>query len=136
MHCSTACSHEMSLCTELPLILFDCEFGGEVDWVYEADCHEDNIQHLQQTWAQHAIKYVCLFISLALSASQILILLTCYNACFVCCCAMHFAFPIGSINFCVVMKCAIAQCYCCDGTVLLQYSAMVAQCYCYDSTVL
>ena len=69
-HCSIACSHEMSLCTELPLILFDCEFGGEVDWVYEADCHEDNIQHLQQTWAQHAIKYVCLFISLALSTSQ------------------------------------------------------------------
>lgn len=44
--------------TELPLVLYDCDFGEELEWVFEADWHEDNIRHLQQLWAQHAIKYV------------------------------------------------------------------------------
>ena len=46
---------------ELPLVLFDCDFGDDLEWVYEADWHEDNIRHLQQMWAQHAIRSVCLF---------------------------------------------------------------------------
>lgn len=43
---------------ELPLVLFDCDFGDDLEWVYEADWHEDNIRHLQQMWAQHAIRFV------------------------------------------------------------------------------
>ena len=40
-------------------MLFDCDFGDDLEWVYEADWHEDNIRHLQQMWAQHAIRFVC-----------------------------------------------------------------------------
>jgi tRNA pseudouridine38/39 synthase len=37
-------------------VLYDCEFGNDLEWVYEADWHEDNIRHLQHMWAQHAIR--------------------------------------------------------------------------------
>nr|KAG5692069.1 hypothetical protein BaRGS_021501 [Batillaria attramentaria] len=47
---------QYSMASELPLVLFDCDFGDDLEWVYEADWHEDNIRHLQQMWAQHAIR--------------------------------------------------------------------------------
>lgn len=47
---------QYSMASELPLMLFDCDFGDDLEWVYEADWHEDNIRHLQQMWAQHAIR--------------------------------------------------------------------------------
>ncbi|XP_046362072.1 tRNA pseudouridine(38/39) synthase-like [Haliotis cracherodii] len=47
---------QYTMASEIPLVLFDCDFGDDVEWVYEADWHEDNIRHLQQLWAQHAVK--------------------------------------------------------------------------------
>ncbi|KAK7093454.1 uncharacterized protein [Littorina saxatilis] len=47
---------QYSMASELPLVLFDSDFGDDLEWVYEADWHEDNIRHLQQMWAQHAIR--------------------------------------------------------------------------------
>ncbi|PVD36686.1 hypothetical protein C0Q70_03672 [Pomacea canaliculata] len=47
---------QYTMASELPLVLYDCDFGEELEWVFEADWHEDNIRHLQQLWAQHAIK--------------------------------------------------------------------------------
>ncbi|CAI9741177.1 pseudouridine(38 39) synthase-like [Octopus vulgaris] len=48
---------QYNMASELPLVLFDCHFSEEdLDWVIEADCHEENIRHFQKVWAQHAIK--------------------------------------------------------------------------------
>ncbi|KAH9504417.1 tRNA pseudouridine synthase 3 [Bulinus truncatus] len=47
---------QYAMASELPLVLFDCDFGDNLEWIYEADWHEDNIRHLQQLWAQHTIK--------------------------------------------------------------------------------
>ncbi|GFO26242.1 tRNA pseudouridine synthase [Plakobranchus ocellatus] len=47
---------QYSMASELPLVLFDCEYDDDLDWVYEADWHEDNIRHFQQIWAQHTVK--------------------------------------------------------------------------------
>ncbi|VDI63650.1 vesicle-associated membrane protein 3 [Mytilus galloprovincialis] len=44
------------MASELPLNLFDCEFSDDIEWIYEADWHEENIRHLQQMWAQHAVR--------------------------------------------------------------------------------
>ncbi|XP_063409480.1 uncharacterized protein LOC134692826 [Mytilus trossulus] len=47
---------QYSMASELPLNLFDCEFSDDIEWIYEADWHEENIRHLQQMWAQHAVR--------------------------------------------------------------------------------
>uniref|UniRef100_A0A0B6ZLI0 tRNA pseudouridine synthase n=2 Tax=Arion vulgaris TaxID=1028688 RepID=A0A0B6ZLI0_9EUPU len=47
---------QYTMASELPLVLFDCEFGDDLEWIYEADWHEENIRHLQQMWAQYTIK--------------------------------------------------------------------------------
>ncbi|XP_012946059.1 uncharacterized protein LOC101858380 [Aplysia californica] len=47
---------QYTMASELPLVLFDCDFGDDLEWVYEADWHEDNIRHLQQMWAQHSVR--------------------------------------------------------------------------------
>ncbi|CAL1543678.1 unnamed protein product [Lymnaea stagnalis] len=47
---------QYTMASELPLVLFDCDFGDDLEWIYEADWHEDNIRHLQMMWAQHTVK--------------------------------------------------------------------------------
>ena len=47
---------QYTMASELPLVLFDCEYNDELEWMYEADWHEDNIKHLQSMWAQHQVK--------------------------------------------------------------------------------
>ncbi|XP_048751243.1 uncharacterized protein LOC125662947 isoform X2 [Ostrea edulis] len=47
---------QYTMASELPLNLFDAEFAADVEWIYEADWHEENIKHLQQVWAQHTIR--------------------------------------------------------------------------------
>ncbi|KAL5015313.1 hypothetical protein ScPMuIL_009583 [Solemya velum] len=47
---------QYNMASEVPLVLFDSQFGNDLEWIYEADWHEDNIRHLQQLWAQHAVK--------------------------------------------------------------------------------
>ncbi|XP_078335395.1 uncharacterized protein LOC111134441 isoform X4 [Crassostrea virginica] len=47
---------QYTMASELPLNLFDAEFAADVEWIYEADWHEENIKHLQQIWAQHIIR--------------------------------------------------------------------------------
>lgn len=47
---------QYTMASELPLVLFDCEFSDDVEWIYEADWHEENIRHLQQIWAHHTVR--------------------------------------------------------------------------------
>ncbi|XP_060066721.1 uncharacterized protein LOC132547004 [Ylistrum balloti] len=47
---------QYTMASELPLVLFDCEFADDVEWIYEADWHEENIRHLQQIWAHHTVR--------------------------------------------------------------------------------
>ncbi|XP_055864792.1 uncharacterized protein LOC106070325 [Biomphalaria glabrata] len=47
---------QYTMASELPLVLFDCDFDDNLEWIYEADWHEENIRHLQQIWAQHTIR--------------------------------------------------------------------------------
>ncbi|XP_061162846.1 uncharacterized protein LOC133172055 isoform X2 [Saccostrea echinata] len=47
---------QYTMASELPLNLFDAEFAADMEWIYEADWHEENIKHLQQIWAQHIIR--------------------------------------------------------------------------------
>ncbi|XP_078508801.1 tRNA pseudouridine(38/39) synthase isoform X2 [Lissotriton helveticus] len=49
------CKPQYSMAIELPLVLYDCEFE-DVQWIYEADVQEFNVTHLQQLWANHAVK--------------------------------------------------------------------------------
>ncbi|XP_052820862.1 tRNA pseudouridine(38/39) synthase-like [Mya arenaria] len=47
---------QYNMSSDAPLCLYDADFGGEFEWVYEAECHEDNLTSLQQLWAEHSIK--------------------------------------------------------------------------------
>ncbi|RUS72416.1 hypothetical protein EGW08_019821, partial [Elysia chlorotica] len=47
---------QYNMASEIPLNLFDCEYDEDLEWVYEADWHEENIRHFQQMWAQHTVK--------------------------------------------------------------------------------
>ncbi|KAJ8320174.1 hypothetical protein KUTeg_001761 [Tegillarca granosa] len=48
---------QYTMSSEIPLVLYDAEFGDDVvEWIYEADWHEENIRHLQQMWAQHSVR--------------------------------------------------------------------------------
>ncbi|KAL8572427.1 hypothetical protein ACOMHN_000574 [Nucella lapillus] len=47
---------QYSMASELPLVLYDCDYADDLEWVYEADWHEDNIRHLQHMWAQHTVR--------------------------------------------------------------------------------
>ncbi|KAJ1126210.1 hypothetical protein NDU88_004618 [Pleurodeles waltl] len=49
------CKPQYSMAVEFPLVLYDCKFE-DVQWIYEADVHEFNMTHLQQLWANHAVK--------------------------------------------------------------------------------
>ncbi|KAH3818492.1 hypothetical protein DPMN_120213 [Dreissena polymorpha] len=47
---------QFNIASDIPLCLYDADFGDQFEWVYEADWQEDNIKCLQQLWAEHAIK--------------------------------------------------------------------------------
>ncbi|NXX20279.1 PUS3 synthase, partial [Podargus strigoides] len=46
---------QYSMAVEFPLILYDCEFEN-LQWHYDREVQEFNVTHLQQLWANHAIK--------------------------------------------------------------------------------
>ncbi|XP_032140919.1 tRNA pseudouridine(38/39) synthase [Sapajus apella] len=46
---------QYSMAVEFPLVLYDCKFEN-VKWIYDQEAQEFNITHLQQLWANHAVK--------------------------------------------------------------------------------
>ncbi|XP_074783421.1 tRNA pseudouridine(38/39) synthase isoform X2 [Athene noctua] len=44
-----------SMAVEFPLVLYDCEFEN-LQWLYDREVQEFNVTHLQQLWANHAVK--------------------------------------------------------------------------------
>ncbi|KAL8173772.1 UNVERIFIED_CONTAM: tRNA pseudouridine synthase 3 [Gekko kuhli] len=46
---------QYSMAVEFPLVLYDCEFEN-LKWIYDREVQEFNVTHLQQLWANHAIK--------------------------------------------------------------------------------
>ncbi|KAF1469933.1 tRNA pseudouridine(38/39) synthase, partial [Eudyptula minor novaehollandiae] len=46
---------QYSMAVEFPLVLYDCEFEN-LQWLYDREVQEFNITHLQQLWADHAVK--------------------------------------------------------------------------------
>ncbi|XP_048368834.1 tRNA pseudouridine(38/39) synthase [Sphaerodactylus townsendi] len=46
---------QYSMAVEFPLVLFDCEFEN-INWIYDHEVQEFNVSHLQQLWANHAVK--------------------------------------------------------------------------------
>lgn len=43
------------MAVEFPLVLYDCAFAN-LRWLYDRDVQTFNVTHLQQLWAQHAVK--------------------------------------------------------------------------------
>lgn len=43
------------MAVEFPLVLYDCEFEN-LQWIYDREVQEFNVTHLQQLWANHAVK--------------------------------------------------------------------------------
>ncbi|XP_009467878.1 PREDICTED: tRNA pseudouridine(38/39) synthase [Nipponia nippon] len=46
---------QYSMAVEFPLVLYDCEFEN-LQWLYDREVQEFNVTHLQQLWANHAVK--------------------------------------------------------------------------------
>ncbi|XP_009680225.2 tRNA pseudouridine(38/39) synthase isoform X1 [Struthio camelus] len=46
---------QYSMAVEFPLVLYDCEFEN-IQWLYDREVQEFNVTHLQQLWANHAVK--------------------------------------------------------------------------------
>lgn len=46
---------QYSMAVEFPLVLYDCKFEN-IKWIYDPEVQEFNVTHLQQLWANHAIK--------------------------------------------------------------------------------
>ncbi|XP_071625269.1 tRNA pseudouridine(38/39) synthase [Heliangelus exortis] len=46
---------QYSMAVEFPLVLYDCEFEN-LQWFYDPEVQEFNITHLQQLWANQAVK--------------------------------------------------------------------------------
>lgn len=44
-----------SMAVEFPLVLYDCKFES-IKWIYDREVHEFNVTHLQQQWANQAVK--------------------------------------------------------------------------------
>lgn len=44
-----------SMAVEFPLVLYDCKFEN-IKWIYDHEVQEFNVTHLQQLWANHAVK--------------------------------------------------------------------------------
>ncbi|XP_060594802.1 uncharacterized protein LOC132749124 isoform X2 [Ruditapes philippinarum] len=47
---------QFNMSSEIPLCLYDADFGDEFEWIHEAYWHEDNIKTLQQIWAEHTVQ--------------------------------------------------------------------------------
>lgn len=43
------------MAVEFPLVLYDCKFES-IKWIYDREVHEFNVTHLQQQWANQAVK--------------------------------------------------------------------------------
>ncbi|XP_004641452.1 tRNA pseudouridine(38/39) synthase [Octodon degus] len=46
---------QYSMAVEFPLVLYDCKFEN-VKWLHDQEVQEFNVTHLQQLWANHAVK--------------------------------------------------------------------------------
>ncbi|XP_007539400.1 tRNA pseudouridine(38/39) synthase [Erinaceus europaeus] len=46
---------QYSMAVEFPLVLYDCKFDN-IKWIYDREVQEFNVTHLQQLWANHAVK--------------------------------------------------------------------------------
>ncbi|NXN99915.1 PUS3 synthase, partial [Rhinopomastus cyanomelas] len=46
---------QYSMAVEFPLVLYDCEFEN-LQWLYDRQVQEFNVTHLQQLWADQAVK--------------------------------------------------------------------------------
>ncbi|EHB06515.1 tRNA pseudouridine synthase 3 [Heterocephalus glaber] len=46
---------QYSMAVEFPLVLYDCKFEN-IKWIYDQVVQEFNVTHLQQLWANHAVK--------------------------------------------------------------------------------
>ncbi|XP_062995142.1 tRNA pseudouridine(38/39) synthase [Elgaria multicarinata webbii] len=46
---------QYSMAVEFPLVLYACEFEN-IQWIYDRKVQEFNVTHLQQLWANHAVK--------------------------------------------------------------------------------
>jgi len=46
---------QYNMASEYPLVLYDCLFDG-VEWIYERDFNEPNVDRLQQTWTKKAVQ--------------------------------------------------------------------------------
>ncbi|XP_037361456.1 tRNA pseudouridine(38/39) synthase isoform X3 [Talpa occidentalis] len=46
---------QYSMAVEFPLVLYDCKFEN-IKWIYDREVQEFNVIHLQQLWANHAVK--------------------------------------------------------------------------------
>lgn len=46
---------QYSMAVEFPLVLYDCKFES-IKWIYDREVHEFNVTHLQQQWANQAVK--------------------------------------------------------------------------------
>ncbi|XP_075420231.1 tRNA pseudouridine(38/39) synthase [Tenrec ecaudatus] len=51
---------QYSMAVEFPLVLYDCKFEN-IKWIYDREVQEFNVTHLQQLWANHAVKTHMLF---------------------------------------------------------------------------
>ncbi|XP_057314732.1 tRNA pseudouridine(38/39) synthase-like isoform X2 [Hydractinia symbiolongicarpus] len=47
---------QYGMASDVPLVLFDCTYDDNVKWIYEQDCNENNMTHLQQVWIQKAVQ--------------------------------------------------------------------------------
>ena len=48
------------MAVEFPLVLYDCKFEN-IKWIYDREVQEFNVTHLQQLWANHAVKTQMLY---------------------------------------------------------------------------
>lgn len=46
---------QYSMAVEFPLVLYDCKFEN-IKWIYDQEVQQFNVTHLQQLWANHAVK--------------------------------------------------------------------------------
>ncbi|XP_002708689.1 tRNA pseudouridine(38/39) synthase [Oryctolagus cuniculus] len=46
---------QYSMAVEFPLVLHDCKFEN-IKWIYDQEVQQFNVTHLQQLWANHAVK--------------------------------------------------------------------------------
>ncbi|XP_071945628.1 tRNA pseudouridine(38/39) synthase-like [Antedon mediterranea] len=49
------CKPQYSMAVDYPLVLYDCSFD-DINWIYDRDNHQHNIQKLQQTWTELTIR--------------------------------------------------------------------------------